>query len=351
MLGSVLAGLYCWDESATTRRRPWAAAGWAFLALGIAAKVTAAILLVPLALVITRKRPKGELMLALSTLGPALFWYAWANHLIESGTGSRASAESRAIWMTVVGTAALLQPQTLGYLWRYLCVRAFTPPGLLLGVWGLCRRGLGADTQGIDLWSLWALSAVAVLVPLAGKLHHEYYWLLLAPALAAGMGRACAVLARRHMALACAFGLLFVGSSAYLVRSTWQTPPEWEHLEAAARAVADCVPPDDWLVAPEPLLYHADRRGCRLEYTPSAAARAAAEWPQPAAATVGGPLDLIEFYRSKGARFVADLVQDPQDQDRKALHESIRQRYKVRVDRASVLIAELNPAEIYGHGQ
>jgi len=35
----------------------------------------------------------------------------------------------------------------------------------------------------------------------------------------------------------------------------------------------------------------------------------------------------------------------------KPCHEAIRRRYKVRLDNSSVIIAEINPSEISGHGQ
>ncbi len=119
---------------------------------------------------------------------------------------------------------------------------------------------------------------------------------------------------------------------------------EWKDLETAAGRVRQGVPAEAWLVAAEPLLYQADRRGCRLEFTPQAAARAAAEWPGEAGEGVKGPLDLIDFYRRQGARFVADVGPAPGDDRRKALHQAIRGRYKVLVDHHSVIIAELNPS-------
>ncbi|MBX6315972.1 MAG: hypothetical protein IRY99_24125, partial [Isosphaeraceae bacterium] len=51
-------------------------------------------------------------------------------------------------------------------------------------------------------------------------------------------------------------------------------------------------------------------------------------------------LALVEFYRERGARFVAD-VYDPEDDPRRGLHEAIRRRYRVRVDRPGELLAEL----------
>ncbi len=349
MLGAVLAGLNCWDCAEAGRGGWRLAAGWLFLVLGFAAKVTAALVLIPLAVAIMRPRTRAKLLFAVTALGPALLWYAWANSLIESSGGSRASAENRAIWMSVLGVAALANPETLTYLWRFLAVRAFTPPGLALGIWGLCHRP--RCPQPFDLWRVWGLTAAVTMALLAGKLHHEYYWLILAPAIAAGMGRGWTIVAEWRRGLAWGIGLVFLCSSAFLARSTWQTPPEWEQLETAARLVQGVVPTGAWLVASEPLLYQSDRRGCRLELTPRAAARAAAEWPQAGAGLIAGPLDLIDYYRTKGARFVADVVSDPGDEHRKALHEAIRRRYKVRVDCASVLIAELTPTGTTGHGQ
>ena len=103
------------------------------------------------------------------------------------------------------------------------------------------------------------------------KLHHEYYWLL------AGAGRRrgdrpCAGPGRREArrgggrrgrgaALALRVpGALDLADAA-----------EWNGLEAAAAAVARTVPRDAWVVAPEALLFQADRRGCRMEWTTPAA--------------------------------------------------------------------------------
>jgi Dolichyl-phosphate-mannose-protein mannosyltransferase len=349
MLGAVLAALNCWDRAYDAQARWWLVAGWLLLVVGFAAKVTAALVLIPLAVALVPRRLTGRLLFAVTALVPVLLWYAWASHLIESSGGSRASAENRAIWMTVLGVSALGNSETLTNLWRFLAIRTFTPPGLALGIWGLCSRS--RSREPFDLWRVWVLTAVVTMALLAGKLHHEYYWLILAPAVAAGIGRGWTMLVQWRRGLGWGVGLVFVFSSAFLSRSTWQTPPEWEHLEAAARLVQDVVPKGAWLVASEPLLYQADRRGCRLEFTPRAAARATAEWPRTGVGRIEGPLDLIDFYRTKGARFVADLAPDRDDEQRKALHEAIRRRYKVRVDRSFVLIAELNSSEISGHGQ
>jgi hypothetical protein len=318
------------------------------LALGLAAKITSAFVLVPLVLGIIARPKAGKALLAFSAVLPVLLWYLWANHLVESGGGSRASTENRAIWMTVPGLVSMGKSETATNLWRFLVVRAFTPLGLILAVWGLCLRRKDGDAP--DLWRYWAVMALGTMALLAAKLHHEYYWLCLAPAVAAGIGRTWIRLAHGHGALAWALALVFVGSSLVLTRSTWQTPREWQDLETAARTVQDAVSPDDWLVAPEPLLFQADRRGCRLEFDSAAAARAAAEWPGADGFVVSSCIELIEFYRSRGARFAADLAPTPDDARRIALHQEIRRRYKVLVDDSRVIVAELNPSESARHG-
>jgi hypothetical protein len=131
-------------------------------------------------------------------------------------------------------------------------------------------------------------------------------------------------------------------------RATWRTPTEWIGLEAAARAVAGSTPPDAWVVAPEALLFRSDRRGCRLEWTATAARRAAGEWGDRAAVVVRGPIDLVEYYRGRGARYFADLGDRPDDPRRLALHDAVRRRYKVIIDRPEVLIADLGPVPSAG---
>jgi hypothetical protein len=226
-------------------------------------------------------------------------------------------------------------------------VRTFTPLGLILGCWGLSLRG--AADEGRDFWKVWGASALVMLALLAGKLHHEYYWLILAPVIAAGLGRGWVQWCARNGGLAWLACVLLIAADVFFARSTWQTPPEWRDIRAAAQRIAEVVPPDEWLVAPEALLFEADRRGCRLEFTPSASKRAAAEWGERAGGSINGPAELIDFYRTRGARFVADLAAAADDQDREALHDAIRTRYKVLIDDRSVLVAELAPAGSAGH--
>jgi hypothetical protein len=348
MLGAILAGANYLDLACHGQGRWSFITGWLLLALGLACKIIAGFVLVPLALVVLRPRTMGRMLLLGMTLLPAVLWYAWAFHVVESASGSRAPADNRAIWMAAVGFTGLAKRETLAHIWRFFVLRAFTPLGLVLAVWGLFQRG-DRNQERIDLWCVWGLAGLLTLALLAEKLHHEYYWLILAPVVAAGVGRALARLAVRDRWLAAVVAVLLLVMSVALTRSTWQTPPEWKDLEPAAKCVQEVVPDDCWLVAPEPLLFQADRRGCRLEFTSQAARRAAAEWGEAEPPEIRGPLDLIEFYRRRGARFVADVGADKEDERRIALHKGIRRSYKVLVDRASILIAELSPPESPAH--
>lgn len=344
MIGACAAGLACWDRSETGDRR-WLTAGWLFMATGVAAKITAAFMLPVAVFAVFRRRDRRVVAGVATTLVPALLWYLWADHLLAGSTGSRASADNRAIWMRLIGLSALAKGETWSHIVRFLVVRGFTPIGLAVAAWGLRPRS-GRERGGL-VWWLWAGFALATMAMLAEKLHHEYYWLCLAPVVAAGLGEAWSRVAERNARLAwvgaLGFGVLCVGFSA----STWRTPEEWRTLDGAAEAVAASTPPGDWVVAPEPLLYQADRRGCRLEFTPRAAARAAAEWGTDA--KVDDPLELIEFYRSQGARWVADVGAGVGDDRRMALHDGIRRRYKVWMDRPGFLLAELISDEPRGH--
>jgi hypothetical protein len=341
------------------------AAGWLFLALGFAIKIIAACLLLPLIWVVQRRWRTPEVLGACSALLPALLWYAWAQSLLMGGGGSRASADNRAIWLGLLGPSALLRPETWELLGRFLFVRAFTPLGAVLAVWGwFCCAGRGPvprpgspggagscqDGSIADagrLWRLWMVAAATTLAFLAQKLHHEYYFLILAPGVAAGVGSALdRLVASGQRCLAAAMGIALVLLGALQARSTWRIPPEWADLEAAAGVVATTVPPDTWVVAPEALLFQADRRGCRLEWTPSAVRRAAGEWG--AGREIPDAAALVEFYRLQGAGYFADLGDRSADPCRMALHAAVRRRYKVIVDRPEVLIADLVITTVHG---
>ena len=329
MIGTQLAALRCWDDRENGGGPARLAIGWALLATSLALKLTSAYVFVPLFALMRPWRP-WKVGFALAAILPALLWYAHAADLIRHAGGSRASADNGAIWLSVLVPTALLSPRTYLMAGRSVLVRAFTPIGFALAAWGLWR--------GERLARAWAAAALVALAVLAAKLHHEYYWLLMAPPMALAAGRGLADLAARSRAAAGVAALGFLVLSGVLSASTWRTPTEWAALPEAAEAVRRHVPAGDWLVAPEALLYFADRRGCRLEFERAAAARAAGEW--------GGviesedPLALVEFYRGRGARFVADVGPED-DERRRAWREAVRRRYDILVDRPGALLADM----------
>jgi Dolichyl-phosphate-mannose-protein mannosyltransferase len=344
MLGAVVLGLACWDQHGSRHRWYWLAAAWLLVALGFALKITAAFLILPLMLVIARARSPREVLIVCSTLVPAVLWYAWAAHLLGSAEGSRASADNRSTWLGLLGPSALLKRDTLKIVGWFLLVRAFTPLGTGLALFGLCYRD-ETRTSRDALWLTWGLSVLVGMAFLAEKLHHEYYWLLLAPVAAVGIGRCLAWLAQKHRGMMVTVAASLFLLSWFQVRSTWRTPAEWNGLEEAAGAVAATVPAGELVIATEALLFQADRRGCRMEWSGAAAARAAGEWEP--GRRVDGPLELVEYYRRHGARYFADLGCDSADLTRKGLHEAVRRRYKVIVDCPDVIIAELADSETY----
>lgn len=326
MMGAALAGMRCWDEG----RRPWMVAGWLLMGLGLSLKITSAYLLIPL-LSISDRRPRS-LILGASMLVPALLWYAEVYAVLGPMSASRAAADGARLWRGAIDVAALGKPGAPTLYGRFLLVRAFTPLGFGLAAYGFAR--------GVDrLWWTWLGSALASMAVLAGKLHHEYYWFALAPPAAAGVGRALAELSARGVigrGAAAMLAVSLVGLGLYQSRATWASPPEWEGLTDSANIIRKLVPVDAPLVAPEALLYAADRRGCRLEWTPGAVARAAGEW---GAEARDDPRDLIEFYRRHGARFAADLRgEDPR---RRLIAPYLRTHHRVLVDDGRLILAEL----------
>ena len=226
-----------------------------------------------------------------------------------------------------------------------LLVRAFTPLGAalaLLGLWKWRRLDGGVPR----FWWAWGGATFLAMALVAGKLHHEYYWLPLAPVAAVGSGprdRAADPGRPRGGRRSADSGAVALGG--FQARSTWETPPEWAGVEAAGRTVALVVPPRAWVAASEALLFQADRRGCRMEWTAAAARRAAGEWG--GRSHVETPIDLIGHYRSRGARYFADLGAGTAGSPRKGLHDAVRRRYKVIVDSPEVFIADLSDSGTY----
>ncbi|WZO97211.1 glycosyltransferase family 39 protein [Isosphaeraceae bacterium EP7] len=328
MMGLWIAGLELLDRG-TSRRVP----GLFLVALGLTMKVTSAPMLVPLLAILPWKRlPK--LLLCLTLLVPAGLWYVHAGRTMALAGGSQASAENGAIWLSVLVPRALLETETWWHAVRFTLLRGFTPPGFVLAIYGFWLGG--------PFWRQWTLAALAGLLALAAKLHHEYYWLALAPVASVGIARGIAKLwkARRARRIAgLALALVLVGWSHAATRSTWRTPPEWASWDVAIREIERVVPEGESIVAPEALLYLADRRGCRMEYSADSIRRAIREWPGPHPRALEAT-DLLDFYGTRGATFYADLTTEA-DPDRRATLDLIRRNYPVVVDGSGVLIVRL----------
>ncbi|MHB1558934.1 MAG: ArnT family glycosyltransferase, partial [Isosphaeraceae bacterium] len=235
MLGAVLAGLACWDRAIDparpSSRRAWLGAGWVLLAVGLALKILVLPVVAVMAWRLETRGRAARLVAVSAALGPALLWYGWAAHLVAAGGGSRASADNGAIWIGLIaGSArALFDRGTWAMVVRFVAVRAFTPIGAILAAAGLIAgRGAGP-------WRAWSLAAGFTLAMLAPKLHHEYYFLLLAPAAAAGCGLMLDRLARGRRGAMAAIGVAvaLVATGLIQARSTWRTPDEWAGLDAA----------------------------------------------------------------------------------------------------------------------
>ena len=184
---------------------------------------------------------------------------------------------------------------------RFLGIRAFTPIGPILAILGL-RPWLRERADHI--WLVWSVSVFAAMVLLAAKLHHEYYWLALAPAIAVGIARFL-----MHTAYRTSISLLFIGLCILFSASTWKTPAEWQSLRSAAEAVRSRRSGRYGRGRPGGAsLRIRYRQGCRVEYTVPASRRAAGEWNDRRASEVDDPASLVEFYRRHGARFFADVV-------------------------------------------
>jgi hypothetical protein len=270
---------------------------------------------------------------------PTIAWYAWADRLVAA-SGSKALAENREIWMNVVGPQALISWETWKEIYRFLMLRAFTPLGLLGASWGLLFGLQGKSTR---LWWAWAGLATTTMAFLASKLHHEYYWLCLAPAAAAGLGLTWASIDawRPGVAFSAAVGFALLALAAS--DSTWRTPDEWLGVVEVGRELAEATRPDDLIVGPEALLFYADRRGCRLEYTMAAATRAASEW-EPQRQLIA-PIQLVEMYRKKGARWLADLNAGSDDELRSDVNHSIAHVYGLMPGHHDFVLAKLEPDE------
>jgi len=394
MVGFVLAGLRAWDEYQATGDRRWATLGGFVLSLGLALKITSAWALLPFLAIVVRLPLAFRLGLAAAMLAPASSWYlhAWGE-VGNRGVGSLASSDNATLWIRAMSPSAWLRFATIESMTRGLVIRSFTPIGFALATLGLFFSGR------LDrVWQAWGLGCALSIAGLAAKWHHGYYWMVVAPLAAVGVGRGLEWVAggwfgsadptsrvgpsnfservgvqgprrgpdeavlRKYGTMM--LGSLFLSVCVFQSASTFRTPAEWRSLSEAARAINAIVPSAVPLIAPEALLYQVDRRGLRLEFSPEAMRRAAGEWgatlPEP-----DRPLALVEFYRGRTdvgwtgwdhprpgqyfdevsrRQFVADSGPDSDDPRRRAWRQAIRTRPNttIRVDRPELLIAELH---------
>jgi hypothetical protein len=361
MVGFVLAGLRGWDEFEATGRGRWAVLGGFVLATGLALKITSAWVLIPFALMLRRWTVAWRLAAGLAMLVPALAWYVYAwGDVARPGSGSLASSDNAAIWLRTLDPSSWVRLSTWSNVGWSLLVRSFTPVGFVLALLGL----IGGPR--IDrLWVGWAVGSGLAILALAAKWHHAYYWMVVAPLAAVGVARGLGALAGRGqsgLVASVVLGSSFLALCAAQSASTWRTPPEWSGVDRAASEIQRLVPADAPLIATEALIYLADRRGYRLEFEPTAARRAAGEWGEDPG-DLRGPLDLVDFYRSRGGlrvpdggrrqpvflhgmatQYVADVGVVADDSRRGRWRGAIRARTgaTILVDRPELLIAELH---------
>ena len=382
MVGFVLLGLRAWDEFQAGGWTRYALVGGFVLALGLATKVTVAWVLIPFALVVTRWPLRGRLGAGVLMLVPALAWYGYAWSQLDPGSSqSRASADNAALWLGTLGPTSWFRFATWRAIALNLGVRAFTPmaAGLVvlawLAGWTRSRSERLADPDllrpwrlGDPLWRGWVLGVGLAVGALAAKWHHLYYWLVAAPPVALLVGRAyvsfCRVAPGNFVGLAIPAALL--GLNCFVqTQSTWRSPPGWESIRESGARIAAIVPPESALIAPEAVLFYADRPGLRLEFDPTAARRAAGEWgaAMPIEPANDDPLALVDFYARQApgdpstrfgepprsvrkrlaTRFVADVGPTTGDPRRSAWRAALRRRpnYSVLIDEPNLILARI----------
>ena len=125
MLGAAVAGMACWDRyrcrAASRYWLRWLAGACSRSDLRSRSRRVPA----DSALLDHRRQaPARELVAAFATLLPALLWYAWADHLIGQGAGSRASADNRSIWLGPAWARGAFRPGNDQGAWAGLCSSA-----------------------------------------------------------------------------------------------------------------------------------------------------------------------------------------------------------------------------------
>jgi hypothetical protein len=335
MLGLIVGGLRLIDTYESNRKPAEFAFGWTLLSLGLATKILAGWVLLPAMFLIKGDRRWLLRGLVAAAVLPALAWYVHAAGVLAHSGGSAASIDNGRVWLNVLVPSALLRADTYLTVGRFAGWRSFTP------MWPLAAWGFWRLRHDRRFWWIWAIAAASALLVLAGKLHHEYYLLSVAPLVALGYGRTIASIPSRRWGILLAASLFVL--SLFVTRSTWRTPTEWTPIAEAGRDIHHVVPKKSLLVATEAVLFASDRRGCRLEFSKRSVNRAAGEWSREAG--VETPEALVTFYRSQGAHYVADLTIDDEPPERRAFHDWIRGNFHVLIDRPGLLLADLGRSE------
>lgn len=353
-LGLLLVGLALWDQPCRARRGCAVFIG----SLAVALKaLVAPVWLVGLAWIARQRRDGNTAWRVAATMSliPMALWYGYVAKLLAEEPAGAGGSDAFSGWWSSVGPWAWLDPALAATLVRYATFRWMSPVGSALAWWGwgwwLARRRSfqvgNATRAGLDFFLAWVVVGGATLMLTGAKAHHEYYGLLLSPPLAAGVGWAVGRAGRGHSSgfqtawrVGC---LIALGCSGVVTAiSTFHTPDSWGRLRVAGQELAAVVPPAAWVSAEEALLFAADRRGFRLEWTTAAIRRAVAEWSDVSRGmAVETPEELAEFHRRNGARFVAVLLGPGQESmERLRFAAWLRRNGNgvVRVDRAGVVL-------------
>ena len=307
MLGTLLAGLRCWDEHQAGGGVPWLIARRGLARDGPGAQDRGGLRPGPLISAIVRP-PRARADRAGTGAGRARAALVRSTRRPGSRrrVGSRASADNGTIWLRVLIPTALFRVETLR-------VRRVVPDRPRVHAarpraGGLvdCSAGRAAIDSGGSgggrRWPRWRSWPASCTTSITGwRSRRSRPW---------GSAGHCAALAGRNWAASVAAG----GCGLALGARARPGPPggrprSGPQLPEAARAVRAHVPESAWVVAPEALLFAVGPAGLPAGVHPgrrAARGRRVGRGPRRRRTRSA----LVEFYRARGARFVADVTAD-----------------------------------------
>ncbi|HEV3340427.1 MAG TPA: glycosyltransferase family 39 protein [Pirellulales bacterium] len=276
----MLATLWSTEQWLATGRARWFTLAALSMALLLCTKIYMVVLLLPLAVLATRKIANlpanerrrwllGSLGLALLGTAPALSWCGMTLELASADNPASARVYYSLYRSGAVQQTSLSLLLSVRFYWRLLCDlggTGATPVGLLLAA-------LGVLSPSARRHAPWLASMALLLALLPGKFFElRYYTLVLVPVLAvlAGLGwewLATRLSAPRLVGTICL--LLGAGCSWRLsVVPAFSTPPEDRAVTVAAAAVREISAPGEPVAtlhgAGCDLLYYCDRPGWAL---------------------------------------------------------------------------------------